>query len=591
MRPIPFLSIVTALSLLFSAGYASIFEDTGILPVDKAFEFTSEEKQGKILLNWSICSTCYLYKEKITVAALGEGLILSAIEFPDSQPKNDLAFGLVEVFHDSLELSISHNSPSQAASIVVGYQGCDENTGICYAPQKREITISSQDALVPKNAVFSFATWQNYDGISKILNSQDSRILSLLFFLFVGILLAFTPCIYPMYPILSGIILGRSTDSNPVNTRTALFIALSYVLGIAFVYASIGVLSALLGKQLTTFFQQWQFLSLTSVILVIFASSMYGLFEIKIPGAAYLQAKIGKITSSNTAGGVTAFCVGLLSALILSPCVTAPMVATIVYIAEQGDVIFGGSALFLMGIGAGIPLILFAIGLGKVLPRSGLWMNEVKIIMATAILLLAVKTITPVLPLLLTNGLYLIIAIGYLNHIAHNYWNHQSYAVLLFWRTTIIFLVALPLLYQVNRTPTQSVDSSPTQKTSGFYSRLTPVSSIEDVKNEVLSARRQGRETFLYFHADWCTSCRQLEKNVFAEQQVLSALDGMHLLGWDLSEYNSRVDKELGAEGIVGPPIMLFFTKESGGTISLQEASILVGVVSESDILEKINSL
>ena len=416
-----------------------------------------------------------------------------------------------------------------------------------------------------------------------------------------------------MIPILSSIITAKS------GAKTTRFESISlsavYVLGVSTVYAVLGVLSALSGKQIAGFFQQWQFLLFSALLLLFFAATLFNLVSLNSVGGAVISRLINTFSKARKFKWISTFVIGALSALVLSPCITAPMLATIIYIAEQGDVWLGGSSLFLMGLGIGMPLMVFALGLGSLLPKSGSWMEEIKIAIGVGILILAVSLIARFASDQISFILYVVVGAGYLNHLVKQFWNHKKYWVLLFWRTLIISLaIILAKDILTNNTLGTNIlgtmgnldNTNVAQKTGdssrqirgqsfaisqSFYQRLNPVESFDQLVKEFSIAQSQEKNALLYFHADWCTNCKTLEKTTFKSVLLTPHLDKIHLIGWDLSQYDGDIQDELTKNGVIGPPILIFYSKQNSPYMPLKTMPKLVGIVSDKEIINKIKNL
>ncbi len=368
------------------------------LDVDKAFVLTDEALSvNNLQLNWRIADGYYLYKQRIKVEPAGDTKVIGALVLPKGEPHSDEYFGEQEVYRQSVDATFSV-PPSDAKSVDVNvtYQGCAD-AGLCYPPQTKLVSISLEDA-PPATSVAAPAE-------GEFVSEQDSYaekikhgniFLVLLSFFGAGLLLAFTPCVLPMVPILSGIIAGSGEN---VTTRRSFMLSLAYVLGMAFTYTAAGIAAGAIGQGFNlqaTFNQPW-IVALFSLLFVVLAASMLGLFTIEMPG--FIQTRLSNTSNQQQAGTYLGVGVmGSLSALIVSACVAPPLIAALTVISQTGDVVRGGAALFVMSIGMGTPLLLVGASAGKLLPRAGAWMDTVKNLFGVLFLAVAAWMLARIVP-------------------------------------------------------------------------------------------------------------------------------------------------------------------------------------------------
>ncbi|MDD4904822.1 MAG: protein-disulfide reductase DsbD [Methylobacter tundripaludum] len=406
------LKLMVCLSFWF-AGQAFAVDSADLLPPDLAFQFTSKLlKADRLLLSWDIANGYYLYRHKFKFVSSTPGLKLGEPSFPASDTKHDKFFGDVEIFRDHLEVEVplQRQDPKlDKLMLEVTFQGCAD-VGVCYMPIQQMVSFDLSDK--------SFNWWgitSTPDRTTPFISEQNRIADSLktgsvwliaLSFLGFGILLAFTPCIFPMLPILSGIVVGQGSN---LNTRRAFWLSLSYVLASALTYTVFGVLAGLFGSNLQALFQESWVIMAFSGIFVLLALSMFGCFQVQIP--SFIQTKVMAISSKRQGGKLLgAVMMGILSALAIGPCVTAPLTGALIYIGQTGDAYLGGMALFALGLGMGIPLLIIGTYAGKWLPRAGAWMAITKVIFGMGLLAVAVWLLSRVIPPTATLALWSLLA-------------------------------------------------------------------------------------------------------------------------------------------------------------------------------------
>src|SRR5690554_3413512 len=420
---LPFLAILAVLWSLASAP-AQAFGSSGnslfgnsngdFLPVDEALPFSFTTDQGAVVLSWDIAPEHYLYKSRIQVSALTDGVTLGAPEFSlPATLTEDEFFGEMEVFFDPIQARVPVNLPEgvREAELQVTYQGCAE-AGLCYPPQTRDVLYypggdGSESAAVATSNSSGSASGTNSgpgsvpgadtssaSGLASFLSSQTIWMIAGLFFL-LGLGLTFTPCVLPMVPIISSMVSGHNTRS----TGHALLLSGSYVLGMAITYAAAGVITGLLGASfnLQAHLQSPWVLGVFAGMFVVFALSMFDMFEIQLP--RFIREPLNDASQKMTGGRVLSlFGIGALSALIVSPCVSAPLAGSLLYISTTQDAVIGGVALLSLGLGMGVPLILVAVGGRKLLPTSGHWMTTVKHFYGVMLLAVAIWLVERLIP-------------------------------------------------------------------------------------------------------------------------------------------------------------------------------------------------
>ncbi|MFV9616820.1 MAG: protein-disulfide reductase DsbD, partial [Gammaproteobacteria bacterium] len=374
-----------------------------ILDPDDAFKVSHDSQPGQFKINWIIADGHYLYRDKMQITASDPGVITKPLQMPAGEAKEDPIFNkTLHVFHHFADATLPYhytNDGDKDVTFKVKYQGCSEISGICYPPQTKKFTvrlspISLAMAEAQAAAVASSpAMVSEQDEITNALRSGNT-LLTLLIFFGAGLLLAFTPCVFPMIPILSGIIVGQGEN---ITTRKAFYLSLVYVLAMAMTYTIVGILVGLSGENIQAWFQNPWIIGSFAIIFVALSFSMFGFYELQMPTS--IQSKLTNISNSQQGGNIIGVAImGFLSALIVGPCVTAPLVGALIYIAETGDAVLGGLALFSLSMGMGAPLLVIGTSAGKFLPKAGMWMDAVKAVFGVLLLGLAIWLLERVAP-------------------------------------------------------------------------------------------------------------------------------------------------------------------------------------------------
>ena len=392
-----------------------------LLPPDQAFQFFATVKDASTLhVNWEIAEGYYLYREQIQLELTNAADVkIGNYSIPRGTPKQDEAFGQVEIFHNELGFDlpiIRANSSAQTITLQAKYQGCADR-GVCYPPMTKKIDLELPAAqnITPIADTHPTPALSEQDQIVQSLQ-QDSLAMTLLSFFGFGLLLSMTPCIFPMIPILSGIIVGHG---HRITTARAFFLSLSYVVASAFTYTVFGILAALFGSNLQTTFQQPWIIGLFSAIFVLLSLSMFGFYELELPNS--IKTRLHNSSEKHRDGSLWgAAIMGALSSLIVGPCVAAPLAGALIYIGQTGNAVLGGSALFAMGMGMGVPLLLLGASAGKLLPKAGTWLYSTKAVFGVIMLAVAVWMLSRILPpaiIILLWAMLLILPAIYLNAI------------------------------------------------------------------------------------------------------------------------------------------------------------------------------
>jgi thiol:disulfide interchange protein DsbD len=508
------------------------------LPVGKAFTFTSERlESGETQLYWQIADGYYLYKQRMKFDGLAEKPVL-----PQGEAHSDEFFGEQEVYRQGLEVKIPAGVTGQ---VKLGWQGCAD-AGLCYPPQSISVDLGGNPAVA--------ATAEAQD--QSLASSLQQRSLgwSLLVFFGLGLLLAFAPCSLPMLPILAGLVVG--SGASP---RRGFALAGSYVVCMALVYAALGVLAALLGANLAALLQTPWILGSFAALFVILALPMFGFFELQLPVA--LRDRLDNVSRNQSGGSlVGAGVLGALSGLLVGPCMTAPLAGALLYIAQSGNALHGGLILFAMGIGIGVPLLLLVTVGNRFLPKPGTWMNVLKGIFGFLFLATAVLMIRPVIDESLWLGLWGVLAMS----MAYCGWRlAQDFGrvAMLFGAGSVVVGVWGGLLL-VGAAGGSDDLWQPLKVYSGSRSTAAPSAheafmTINDpavLQGQLDSAKAQGQWVLVDYYADWCVSCKIMEKQVFGKPEVLDALKDVRLLRLDVTADTAASRALLGRYQVPGPP-------------------------------------
>ena len=546
MRLLMTLLLVCFAGLAQAKGTDDPFAQPDFLPANKAFEFSSEALQsGETRLHWKIADTYYLYQKRFKFDGLDEA---HKPALPQGLEHSDEFFGETQVYRDSVELLIPAGASGQ---VKVSWQGCAD-AGLCYPPQSQTLDLGGTAPVA--------AQGQAQDQSLAASLQQRSLGWSLLLFFGLGLLLAFTPCSLPMLPILAGLVVGSGASAG-----RGFAVAGSYVISMALVYAGLGVLAALLGANLQALLQQPWLLGSFAALFVVLSLPMFGFFELQLP--AGLRDRLENAGRGRKGGSLLgAGILGALSGLLVGPCMTAPLAGALLYIAQSGNAVQGGLVLFVMGLGIGVPLLLLVTVGSRFLPKPGAWMNLMKGLFGFLFLGTALLLVRPVLDESLWVGLWGVLLVL----VACSLWQQaQTFlrARMLFsplsllaglWGSLLLVGAAgggsdlwQPLQVYTAKTV---AGSSATTAHDAFITIKDPAS----LERELASAKEQGQWVLFDYYADWCVSCKVMEKQVFAKPQVMQALEGVRLLRLDVTADNVASRELLSRYQVPGPPSFIW---------------------------------
>jgi thiol:disulfide interchange protein DsbD len=566
--------------LLLLLAVMSFASAEDFLPPDQAFAATvsrSDDQPGLVQINWDIADGYYLYQSRITLSANGLELTPDFLTHPEM--KQDPYFGPTAVFHE--QASLQANLPGDdnlPVEVALSYQGCAE-AGLCYSPQNRSFTLaggSAKPSLVPVAAELPptittgepDTTGEQSSGALADWMASASAIWIIGTFFILGLGLTFTPCVLPMIPILAGIIAGQGEQ---LSARKGLSLSFAYVLGMAATYTVAGVLVGFFGARLNlqSALQNPVALSIFAVVFVVLAMAMFGFYELQVP--AFLRNRLSRVSQSDSPpSGVTRYAstalMGLVSALVVSPCVSAPLAGALIYISTTGNAMLGGSALFALSMGMGAPLLLVGAGGGRLLPKAGMWMIAVKNFFGVVLLAIAISLIARFIPGHLSLGLWGLLALVYAAHLG------IGGDVQTGWQKTRRGLAAALAIYSTSLLlGALAGQSDPFQPLAGFSdtSRQSEsavsaplfqrTASVETLTAQLDAARIQGQVAVLDLYADWCTSCQEMEKKVFSRTNRAAYVGEVSFLQLDITRNNADQINFLQQHQLFGPPALLYF--------------------------------
>lgn len=563
------------------------------LPPDEAFKFDIIATDGNTLnARWNVTPGHYLYQHKIAFSIVdsNSGVDLGEAKLPEGKAYKDVYFGDVVTYEKDFEVTVPVNGYQKQLEVKTEYQGCSKLTGICYPPQQKTEIVdfsafapmltkasdTSSNESVPSSTPAvdtSNIPKSEQTTLGDILKNQS--IFTVIGAFFVGgLLLTFTPCVFPMIPILSGIITGQGED---LSRSKAFAVSLAYVLPMALTYAVAGVIAGYTGANLSAALQNPWVISTFALLFVILSLSMFGFYELQMPSV--IQNKLNNISNTQRGGSlVGAGIMGILSALIVGPCVTAPLIAALAYIADTKDVLLGGLSLFMLGMGMGAPLLLIGISAGSILPRAGAWMETVKHVFGVMMLGLAIwmldRVVAPQVTLLLTGALLIgsAIFLGATDSLTEEssgwkrLWKSSGLVSLLLGAILVIGAAAGSNSYfaPLSGLLTPSGQPSPSGETIAEPTGLQfqKISSLSDLESTLELARNSNTPVMLDFYAYWCLPCREMEHTVFSDSSVVASLENTIVIQADVTDMNENDSELLKSLEVFGPPHIIFYDRK-----------------------------
>lgn len=562
-------------------------DEPDFLPAEEAFPLSTELLNGQLNARWDSADGYYLYQHRIFVSQ-GETRLEPVYFSLPGKEKQDEAFGLVTAYYHQLDVQFDL-SALQPGEIVLHYQGCAD-AGLCYPPQRHSIQLSAADIAAGQSAPTdstpaALSTSQATPATASdswFANRSFAAVIGLFFLLGLG--LTFTPCVLPMIPILTSVVLGQGTTSG----RKGFLLSSIYVLGMAITYALAGLTVGLLGAgaNIQAWMQTPWVLILFAILFALLALAMFGVYELQLPAA--LRNRLNNMSQKQQGGqALSVFIIGVLSALVVSPCVSAPLAGALVYISTTGDAVTGFSALLALGLGMGAPLIVLGTTGASVLPKAGGWMNQIKVFFGILLLGVAIWLLSRILPGSISLLLWALLAIVYavvLGAFEAAASGGQRLIKGIAWVLLLYGVMALAGTLMGNSNPLQPL------KLSALYSASeqtaaaedTPfyrTGSVADIQQKIATATGP---VMLDLYADWCISCKVMEEEIFAHADVQSALSHVMWLQLDVTDNTAEQIAFMQSYAIFGPPTILFFAQQQ----EIQQARI-TGELSKDAFMQR----
>ncbi|WP_375751731.1 protein-disulfide reductase DsbD [Vibrio sp. HN007] len=513
--------------------------NSDFVTVDQAFPFVATQVDDKVIVNWDVLDGYYLYQHRLSVSI--ENGEIGAFELIDGEPYKDEFFGAVNIYNKPLHITVPLASVSDGAKLIVQYQGCAK-AGFCYPPETKVVPLTAIGApgtTPPASSVK--ANTINTSEVKAAPKTQESSLAGQLednwwtpfLFLALGIGLAFTPCVFPMYPILTGIVLG----GGKLSQSRALTLSFVYVQGMALTYTLLGLVVASAGLQFQAALQHPYVLIGISIMFVLLALSMFGVYTIQLPSS--VQTWLNNQSNKQTGGNMTGvFAMGAISGLVCSPCTTAPLSGALLYVAQSGDLVTGGVALYALGLGMGIPLMIVAVFGNKLLPKAGAWMDRVKILFGFILLAAPIFFLERLIPeswAITLWGALGVATFGWLYHVK----NSLEFGG---WKQSLVGIIAV-LGIVGSAVP---IYNHWTGQTNAYEPQVEfiRVASLDELEEQLVLANKANKPVMLDLYADWCVACKEFEKYTFHTPDVEAKLKDFVLLQADVTK-NSPQDVEI----------------------------------------------
>ncbi|MCT8568241.1 protein-disulfide reductase DsbD [Glaesserella parasuis] len=561
------------MSTFYLPATASLFSSQPkFLPGDQAFAFSSQQQADQLQLAWQIADGYYLYKKEIAISS--NNAKLGEPQFPTAERYQDEFFGEVEIYRNQLTIPVALEA-NATGQVVVRYQGCTK--GFCYPPE--EVTLDLQAATsadnVAKNTadVTAISIAQPKAEQNQLAETLAENRLAIFWFFVLGLGLAFTPCVLPMLPLLSAIVIGSKQRPNSLR---AFLLSLSYVQGMAVTYTLLGLLVAAIGLPFQVALQSPPVLIGLSLLFILLAMSMFGLFTLQLPHR--WQQKLNQLSQQQQGGSFfSVFVMGMIAGLVASPCTSAPLSGALLYVAQSGDLLTGGLALYLLALGMGIPLMLVTLFGNRILPKSGDWLLKVKTLFGFVMLALPVFLLSRVLPTFIEPLLWSALAIAFL------LWLNEQCNGLQGWKKVFRLLVLATLVVASKPWLDLAWQPMPANQTqSNHFKRIHSLAELE----QQLTANK-GKKVMLDLYADWCVACKEFEKYTFVDPKVQAKLAEMAVLQIDMTKNSGENDELMKHFQVLGLPTILFFD-EQGRELS---QSRVTGFMQAGDFVQWLNGL
>ncbi|MFM5361787.1 protein-disulfide reductase DsbD [Aeromonas veronii] len=523
------------------------------LQVDEAFQIESEQRVDQLLLTLHIADDYYLYRHSLRFK--GNNLTFSEPALPEGTEHEDDFFGKTRVYYQQVSIAVPLKEVGENATLRVRYQGCTD--GLCYPPTDKLIDVAplvtAATASTAETAQ-SVAPVSQQDQLAAALGHQGFW-LSIVAFFALGLGLAFTPCVFPMYPILTGIIAGAG---HRLSTGRAFLLSLVYVQGMAVTYTLLGLVVASAGLKFQAALQHPYVLIGLSVMFVLLALSMFGLYTLQLPSS--LQTRLSGLSNRQQGGSVVGVAImGMISGLVCSPCTTAPLSGALIYVAQSGDLWLGAAALYALSLGMGLPLLLLGTSGGKLLPKAGAWMDVIKQLFGFALLAVPILLLSRLWSDQITTLAWLgwgLLLCGYLYH--HN--QHQPHSVAKSLRGFVLLLAMISAVVVGKDLLQPPATGAATTGTNQSAPQFVRIKTLADLKVQLAAAR--GKPVLLDLYADWCVACKEFEHKTFSDAAVRERFGQMVLLQADVTANDDADVELLNTLNVLGLPTLIFFDRE-----------------------------
>lgn len=563
--------------LLSSLGIAANAKPK-FLQVDEAFQIESEQRGDQLLLTLQIAGDYYLYRHSLRFK--GNNLTFSEPTLPEGSEHEDDFFGKTRVYYQQVSIAVPLKEVGGNATLRVRYQGCTD--GLCYPPTDKLIDVAPLTAAptaTTAETAQSVAPVSQQDQLAAALGHQGFW-LSIVAFFALGLGLAFTPCVFPMYPILTGIIAGAG---HRLSTGRAFLLSLVYVQGMAVTYTLLGLVVASAGLKFQAALQHPYVLIGLSAMFVLLALSMFGLYTLQLPSS--LQTRLSGLSNRQQGGSVVGVAImGMISGLVCSPCTTAPLSGALIYVAQSGDLWLGGAALYALSLGMGLPLLLLGTSGGKLLPKAGAWMDVIKQLFGFALLAVPILLLSRLWSDQLATLTWLgwgLLLCGYLYH--HN--QHQPHSVARSVRGFVLLLAMISAVVVGKDLLQPAAPAAVTANASQTAPQFIRIKTLDDLKVQLAAAR--GKPVLLDLYADWCVACKEFEHKTFSDPTVRERFGQMVLLQADVTANDDADIALLNSLNVLGLPTLIFFDRE-GKELTGQRVT---GFMGPTEFLDKLDQL
>lgn len=566
--------------LLSLNGQANLFNTSPrFLPSEQAFVLSVEPHSDHIVLNWQIAEGYYLYHKEMAIvphhAKVGE------VRFPASELHQDEFFGNVSIFRHQLRVVVPILSQQTDAQLEVRYQGCTK--GFCYPPERQIVPLTKQQGGEKsedfakndqQNNMLSSTTQPDQSEQIQLADRLASSQFSVMWFLVLGLGLAFTPCVLPMLPLLSAIVIGAKQRPNAFR---AFLLSLTYVQGMALTYTMLGLIVAAIGLPFQIALQSPPVLIALSVLFVVLSLSMFGLFRLELPHR--WQQTLNQLSQQQSGGQFpSVFVMGMIAGLVASPCTSAPLSGALLYVVQSGDLFKGGGALYLLAIGMGMPLVLVTLFGNRILPASGEWLVNVKTFFGFVMLAVPIFLMSRLVSVSVEWLLWSSLAIAVL------FWLNNQFLARTGWQYALKMVLFVGVI--VSGKPFMDyIWSSPAQiEKRVHFQRIT---DYRELSEQLSLAHRSGKKVMLDLYANWCVACKELEKFTFSDPNVQAELEKMQVLQVDMTRNSVANDEWMKQLHVLGLPTIVFFD-ENGNELTQKR---ITGFMPASEFLQHVNSL